>query len=187
MKRLKFYFGLLGVCLSPNYVLSQAQAGFTIQSNIIPQSCNFGKIQLTVNGDEAPYSYVWSDGSNNVNLNNAVAGEHAVTIFGSNGNDTTLYFTVPLEKCKVSFPLIFTPNDDGINDTWNLANIDKYPNSTIQIFDRWGNRVFSSNGEYIPWDGKNLGANLPSATYYFVFYYKGNEGDMEKGAVSILR
>ena len=184
IRSLFFFFSIILLCCK--CIISQVNP-ITVQAVITPQSCGFGKINLTVGGDGSPFNYSWSDGSNNADLSNAVAGEHSVTIFGSNGKDTTLFFTIPLEKCKVSFPLLFTPNGDGINDTWVLLNIDRYPKATIQVFDRWGNRVFNSSGEYIPWDGKNIGANLPAATYYFVFYYEGNDGDMEKGAVSILR
>ena len=45
-------------------------------------------------------------------------------------------------------PNVFTPNGDGINDTWEMDGIDLYPNPRIRVFNRWGQVVYESEGEY---------------------------------------
>ena len=185
-KVLNFILLVLTIIISEK-IAAQSTGPIDVQAVIIPHRCSSGQIILTVTGDAAPFNYLWSDGSTNSTLQNATAGEHSVTILGNANFDTTLYFVVPLEKCRVVFPDIFTPNGDGINDTWNLANIERYPKFTLHVFDRWGNKVHSASSEYDPWNGRNIGSNLPAASYYFVFFYEGSDGEMEKGIVSILR
>ena len=67
-------------------------------------------------------------------------------------------------------PSIFTPNGDGINDTWEIHGIDLYSNINIQVFNRWGQIVYESEGEYVPWDGVSQASekNQAIATYYYV-------------------
>lgn len=62
----------------------------------------------------------------------------------------------------------FTPNKDGINDTWVIKRIENFPNAQIQIFDRWGQMIFKSVGYAQPWDGTFKGKDLPTAAYYYV-------------------
>jgi len=92
------------------------------------------------------------------------------------------------ETCKLEFgsqqwnnclfiPSIFTPNSDGINDLWDIYNIELYePGVTVKIFNRWGQMVYETNGEYSSdlWDGTNLEGNgVEIATYYYVLELEG--------------
>ena len=68
-------------------------------------------------------------------------------------------------------PSVFTPNGDGINDTWQIDGMDLYPNPQIRVFNRWGQVVFeTSDQQYVPWDGTSDtdGTNQEIATYYYV-------------------
>lgn len=70
---------------------------------------------------------------------------------------------------------VITPNGDGINDTWYIGNIDKFPNNRVVIFDRWGTviyRVNQYNNSSICWDGhretdQSSRRGIPSGTYYY--------------------
>ena len=166
IRSLFFFFSIILLCCK--CIISQVNP-ITVQAVITPQSCGFGKINLTVGGDGSPFNYSWSDGSNNADLSNAVAGEHSVTIFGSNGKDTTLFFTIPLEKCKVSFPLLFTPNGDGINDTWVIHNLENHPGSIVRVFNVNGTQVFYSTTYRNEWAGNYQGSSemLPVGSYLY--------------------
>ncbi|MGB6035630.1 MAG: gliding motility-associated C-terminal domain-containing protein, partial [Cryomorphaceae bacterium] len=63
----------------------------------------------------------------------------------------------------------FTPNGDGVNDTWIIDNIELFPLMVVHVFNRWGAEVFESQGynANIAWDGTFEGSALPSGTYYF--------------------
>jgi hypothetical protein len=47
----------------------------------------------------------------------------------------------------------FTPNGDGINDYWKINNIENYPNAVIQVFTRYGQKIFESKGYQVSFDG----------------------------------
>ena len=66
----------------------------------------------------------------------------------------------------------FTPNGDNVNDVWIIENAEQYPDLVVQIYNRWGEKVFESNGynSQNAWDGtfyKN-GKDLPIGTYYYI-------------------
>jgi gliding motility-associated-like protein len=71
----------------------------------------------------------------------------------------------------------FSPNQDGNNDTFVISCIgeEKYKNNRLEIFNRWGNLVYSKNRYDNSWDGTSNGRlnvqvddKLPSGTYYYV-------------------
>lgn len=75
----------------------------------------------------------------------------------------------------------FTPNGDGLNDYWKLSGLDVFPeNSTLQIFDRYGNLVYQqiSNTEFV-WDGQFNSRNLGTDSYWYVI--KAADGRTYKG------
>lgn len=77
---------------------------------------------------------------------------------------------------KITIPNTFTPNGDGINDTWYVEALDTYPESTTQVFNRYGMEVFKSKGYSKPWDGKYNGQPVPTGTYYYIIDLKnGNK------------
>lgn len=80
----------------------------------------------------------------------------------------------------------FSPNGDGINDTWAIKYIEYYPNCTVDIFNRWGARIFSSIGYGRQWDGQLGGNPLPTGTYYYVINLK-DKSPAKSGWVVIVR
>lgn len=64
----------------------------------------------------------------------------------------------------------FSPNGDGINDYWDIDYADLYPEITVEVFNRWGKRLFSSKGytDDKRWDGRFNGTDVPVGTYYYV-------------------
>ena len=94
--------------------------------------------------------------------------------------------TIEPSLSLLSIPNTFTPNGDGINDTWEIKYLDYYPKSTVNIFDRWGQKVFSSIGYPIPWDGTYKGTVLPSGTYYYIIDPKNGQA-VFSGWLAIIR
>lgn len=86
-------------------------------------------------------------------------------------------------------PNAISPNGDGKNDYWHLEFIQSfYPNATVDIYDRWGVKVFNSTGYQKVWDGSYNGHELPAASYYYVIDLKdAQHPDPYKGAVLLLR
>lgn len=82
-------------------------------------------------------------------------------------------------------PNAFSPNGDGINDTWRIPYLDTYPGATVDVFNRYGQKVFSSLGYAIEWTGKLNGKALPIGTYYYVINPK-NGLEIMSGSVTIV-
>ena len=82
-------------------------------------------------------------------------------------------------------PNAFSPNGDGINDYWIIKNINRYPDASIDVFDRYNQKVFHSDNYSTPWDGKFNQKPLPIGTYYFVINPKNGLNTMS-GSVTII-
>ena len=71
-------------------------------------------------------------------------------------------------------PNAFSPNGDGVNDTWRIRGIEGYPNNYIRIFNMWGNRVYHKHGYRNEWRGENQlqlyygDGKLPESTYFYL-------------------
>ncbi len=87
---------------------------------------------------------------------------------------------------KVVIPNAFSPNNDGINDLWNIEALETYPESETSIFNRYGQLVFTSRGYSKPWNGSYNNSPLPVGTYYYVIDLK-NELPKLSGWVMILK
>jgi gliding motility-associated-like protein len=88
----------------------------------------------------------------------------------------------------INIPNVFSPNGDGVHDRWDILNINSfYPNAEVEVYNKWGSRVFRSAPGYPePWDGTRNGQQLPVATYYYIIDLK-NGGKPFVNSVTILR
>jgi gliding motility-associated-like protein len=91
---------------------------------------------------------------------------------------------------KVQKPIVtasaFSPNNDGVNDTWKIGNLEDYPESSVEIFNRYGVSLFYSKGYKNPWNGTYHGAIVPSATYYYIIKLGAGQPPVS-GNVTVLR
>ncbi|KAA3439691.1 PKD domain-containing protein [Rufibacter hautae] len=87
---------------------------------------------------------------------------------------------------RLQIPSAFSPNGDGSNDTWVLEGIQDYPHLNIEIYNRWGQQVYSTRGYSTPWDGKRNGVDLPIGAYYYIID-PSNGRPKITGPLTILR
>ena len=82
---------------------------------------------------------------------------------------------VSLNHFHLDIPKFFTPNNDGINDTFNLLGIENYSTSQVAIFDRYGKLLkFTSNNSF-EWDGTYSNQNMPSDDYWYSIFIEGQK------------
>ena len=137
----------------------------------------FTGLALTLGGSptsSAGSTYIWrpSAGMNDSTSSNPVITPTVSTVFtvlvtnafGCVATDTVSIFVIP----QFIPPDGFTPNGDGINDVWTLSQLANFPNASVEVFNRWGERVYHSVGYKIPWDGTYMHEPLPVGTYYYV-------------------
>ncbi len=145
--------------------------------------------QITGTGS---FQFLWTP---NIYLNNDTARNPLVT--GRESQTYTLRVTgtgscVSSDTVFVKvlkpfiIPNIFTPNGDGIHDTWQIPQLNNYPGSIVEIYTRTGQKIFSSFGYAQPWDGTFNGKPVPVATYYYIV--KPNfRNQVFSGSVTVVR
>lgn len=151
-----------------------------------------GQITLpaAASGDSLSYQWAPSTGLNQDNILNPIATPsnnttYKLVVTNAEGCTSATEVTVNLLKFPV-IPTAFTPNGDGVNDTWDIKYLSEYTNNTVDIYNRYGEKVFSSAGYGVPWDGKHNGVDLPQGTYYYIINPK-NGRKIISGSVTIIR
>ena len=96
-----------------------------------------------------------------------------------------------VHDCELIIPSAFTPDNDLVNDNWEIPNIDLYfPSNIVTIYNRWGKKIFESvRGSYSenPWNGKFKGEDLPVGSYYYTIELNEAKMENKSGSVSIIR
>jgi gliding motility-associated-like protein len=136
-----------------------------------------GAVEITVSGGTPGYTIQWSNTSTGDRTENVGPGTIDVTVTDASLCQESASFTLVAqnELCITVYEII-TPNNDGHNDTWEITGIELYPNASIEVFDRWGRRVyFSQNGYPQPWDGTFNGKILPMDSYHYIIKLDNKE------------
>lgn len=141
-------------------------------------------------------NYQWKVNGNNAGSNHPVFTSDSFT----DGDIVTCTVT-PVADCslpatsqpveinivtKLEIPNTFTPNGDGINDTWNISGIASYPDCMVTIYNRYGIPVHRSKGYHQAWDGTVNGSQVPVSTYYYIIDL-GTDSKKLSGAITVIR
>lgn len=139
------------------------------------------------NGSRFPYRKIAQSGTYTVNLSNA-CGTVSDTLQVIANNEAC--------ECKLFIPNVITPNFDGVNDRFVINYPCEFKHFQLQIFDRWGQPIFTSEDPENHWDGSAKKNNCPNGTYYYVISYQGRDSyllqndrklNTLKGVVTLLR
>jgi len=166
-----------------------------------PPTVNAGGIRYVLRGNtitldptvsDNNVTYKWSPDIDisDVNIKNpVVTGDvnrfYILTVtdhLGCVSRDTTLIDVSPSIKINNTF----TPNGDGINDLWEIPGLIAYTNATVDIFNRYGIKLFHSIGYPKAWDGTYGGKPVPAGVYYYIINTKVNN-QVLSGYVTVLR
>ena len=99
-------------------------------------------------------------------------------------DEVTVFLDSPIYSANT-----LTPNEDGYNDYWEIRDINKYPRAKVNVYDRWGQKVFNVVGYTNDkrWDGTYKGLKLPAATYFYVIDLQtGNDSGIVTGSITII-
>ena len=152
----------------------------------VEQSC-FQNPVIEPVGGKAPYQYS-IDGvnyqSSPVFLNLTNGGYY--TIYVKDANDcvveTQQYY---FNSYKVASA--FSPNNDGINDTWSLPILQTCPTAQLYIYDRYGRKLYQMSSANYDWDGTVKGKPVPSDTYWFAIDFNDGKTPVYKSHITIKR
>ena len=98
--------------------------------------------------------------------------------------------TVSPGRCQLFIPSAFTPNGDGLNDVFKALYGENVTEFNLQVYDRWGELVFSTKNKAKGWDGRYKGQLQNSGIYVWIIRYKTTidlEEKMMKGTVMLIR
>ncbi len=127
-------------------------------------------------GIEFWYSLDDGEPTTNGTFEGVSPGLHTVTISDGQGcwSDTQ-------EVVLIDYPHFFTPNGDGINDTWKIIHQEGIPISQIYIFDRFGKLLKQLDPDSAGWDGTYNGNQMPATDYWFkIIYLEGADSSQKE-------
>jgi|LSQX01.1.fsa_nt_gb gliding motility-associated-like protein len=144
-----------------------------------------------INNLSPAWSYQWS--FNTVEIPGAIydtlmaktPGTYSIQVTdGETGCFDFFTLDVTQQNCDLTIPNVFTPNGDGVNDFFEILNLEYYQAEMV-IFNRWGKKVFEHSDYFNNWwDGQGA----PEGTYFYILTYtRGEERRMTEGVVTIVR
>ncbi|PBQ32310.1 hypothetical protein CNR22_11195 [Sphingobacteriaceae bacterium] len=149
-------------------------------------------ISLTATG-ASTYNWFPLSGLNNPILKNPFANPDSTTTYFVEGTDVHGCKGTDTVTVKINSDLdifiynVVTPDNNGMNDTWRIKNIQYYPDNKVVIFDQWNQRIFEADQYNSTWEGKNQGGEiLPDATYFYILTFK-KSNKKYSGYITLIR
>ncbi|MGB3779792.1 MAG: T9SS type B sorting domain-containing protein, partial [Tunicatimonas sp.] len=160
------------------------------------RSSDLLELAVEVEGGTPPYRYRWSADSealtatvDQVAVSPTETTTYRIVVTDAEELSVTDSVRVVIIDCPdqvLDIPNAFTPNGDGDNDLWEVGNLFTYESSVVEIYDRYGHRLYRAEEAGAAWDGTYQGKELPVGNYYYVIVL--NDGSTSyKGSVTILR
>ena len=112
-----------------------------------------------------------------------------VRVTDRDGNTIEKFFEIKRTRQEFStlkIPSAFSPNNDGINDTWKVADLRSYSGVRIQVFNQGGDLMFYTEIPDQGWDGTTNGKELPVGTYFWAIEII-ETGEMRRGMLNLIR
>ena len=146
---------------------TQSVSVTTIPSPIIQvEESSKGVKTIVENETHPPYVYRYDYGNWQTSpwFHLHEKGTYNVTVANARGCETTIPFIVN-RSLDIIPALFFSPNNDGVNDTWEIENIANYPHAIIEIYDRFSKLLITYKGNETGWDGMYRGYPMPMTDY----------------------
>lgn len=130
--------------------------------------CAGSEIEISSFNENADF-YEWSTGETTSSIVVSQPGLYQVTLSDACGRlfeDEIEIKELEFDALEIYYPNIFTPNGDGVNDCFNYTfSKEEIIEFSVQIYDRWGNKVFQSESTTDCWDGRYKGQRAASEVY----------------------
>jgi gliding motility-associated-like protein len=123
----------------------------------------------------------------NISTTYSTAGSYTVVVTATNGNCSDVASITIVVNAGLVIPNAFSPDGDGINDTYEILGIEGYPNNTLTVTNRWGDKVFEASPYQNDWDGTGnnpklnlFGEKVVDGTYFY-FFDPGDGSEVKTG------
>ena len=149
-------------------------------------------VMLNGSADGTDINYTWTPNATitgistlNPVVNPGTSTEYMLHVMSGKGCAEAIDTMLVKVFKQLYVPNAFSPNNDGLNDTWNIETLEAFPGAEVKVFNRYGQIVFDNRGKNIPWDGKFRGVQLsPGAFAYIIDLKVGTP--LIKGVVYIV-
>jgi len=129
-------------------------------------------------------SLLWSNGDTTTSISITETGDYHVQAFLDGCYGEKFFSVTAVVDHNVRIMTVITPNSDGYNDRWEIININEIEPCQVEIYNRWGQKVFSANPYNNDWDGTYNGRPLSSDTYYYFLRCKDER--LQTGTINIV-
>jgi len=180
------------LCNSYSTFTLQAPTALLLEAVSKNSSCpekSDGEIEIFVTGGIPPYNYNWTGFSSQSSfIETLSSGFYSIVVTDLNNCSISseIEITDLYEVC-ISASNAFTPNGDGINDSWEIIGIENFPSAEIEIFDRFGTLVAKYSGSDEAWNGFYGNEILPVDSYYYFINFNDELLPPIKGIVTLVR
>ena len=133
--------------------------------------------------------YLWNNGSMENTIDVTETNYYWVSASNSCGTYTDSAYII-FYDCDLDVPNVFTPNNDGVNDEFELTNFQGIKTFNCYIYNRWGNFITSFDEVNFKWDGKTLNGNQATDGVYFYLIKAETNGGQEinkHGNIHLIR
>lgn len=173
-------------------LLLEADLETLINEPICPQASD-GTAFIDAKGGTPDYQFFWSNNASvdDQNAANLSKGSYTVRIVDANGCETSLSIDVTERFPRIFIPNAFSPNGDGTNDEFKPV-ADCSITFSMQVYNKWGSVVFSTEDVNEGWNGRFEGQEAPNGKYSYVIFYAGSLNDVAfeetfRGSVKLIR
>lgn len=147
--------------------------------------CQFNNQKVTLTAPAGFTRYEWNGVSGTRNYTTSALGTVHLMVTDQNGCTATETININSYCDDIRMANTFTPNGDGINDTWTITGLENDASSNVKVFNRSGSLIFESCGYATPWNGTRNGQQLPAGSYYYLINTKNNKRVLS-GTVTII-
>lgn len=139
--------------------------------------------------DTTELAYLWQDGSSESFFTVIKPGLYELSVSNFCGEKKDIVL-VGEGICQLKIPTGFTPNGDGLNDIFRVKYGENVTQFNLEIYNRWGEKIYNTNSLHAGWDGSYRGTLQPNGTYIWLISYKLiNDANTHliKGTVTLIR
>jgi gliding motility-associated-like protein len=155
---------------------------FTVKDTSI---CTYKRQSIVLTAPSGFSQYAWNGETGLQTYQVSQPQKLSLTVTDANGCQATQEINI-VEQCPdIYIPNTFTPNQDGINDTWGIGGLENDQTAMVNVYNRYGTKIFESRGYSVPWNGKYGNKKIAAGVYYYIITAK-NGTQKFSGSVTII-
>jgi gliding motility-associated-like protein len=146
---------------------------------LVLEQNNLNEITAVASGGTPGYTFTFEDDNNGSDNTYFINRTDTYTVRVEDSIGCIAEAQIAMEFIDIEIPNYFTPDGDGLNDTWAPENREGWPQILTLIFDRYGREIYRMGYNTAEWDGTYSGKELPTGDYWYVIKLRGENDERE--------